>query len=116
MINELLYKINTNEIYFALFLFLIALGFILLLKKWYSRTRMWVFPSLTYWILGLFIIPLAVNNILSLIYESPANYDYELSKKNIWIPALGIFDALFPFVVYLFLGIRYFRSKKKPKS
>ena len=115
MINELLHKIYTNEIYFALFLFIITLGFILLLQKWYSKTRMWVFPSLTYWILGLFVIPLAVNNILSLIYESPVSRDYELSKFNIWIFALGIFDIFFPFVVYLFLGIKYFYSSRVSK-
>lgn len=112
MIDQLLHKINTNEIYFALFLFIIALGFILLLKKWHSKTRMWVFPSLIYWILGLFIIPLAVSNILSLIYESP---DIGDPLNNIWTPILGIFDGVFPFVVYISLGIIYFRVKKNSK-
>jgi len=115
-VNKILYEINNNEIYFALFLTIIALGFLLLLNRWYNKTRMWVFPSIIYWILGLLIVPITVSSILSLLYESPMDYDYELSKKNIWIPVLGIFDTIFPFVVYLFLGIRYFRPKKKPKS
>ena len=112
--NNILYEINNNESYFALFLTIIALGFLILLNRWYNKTRMWVFPSLIYWILGLLIVPITVSSILSLLYESPT-MDYELSKKNIWIPLLGIFDGFFPFIVYLFLGLKYFRPKKKPK-
>ena len=46
-------------------------GFFFGLKLWYDKVRLWVFPSLIYWLLGWYIIGILSFNIFELFMAGP---------------------------------------------
>ena len=88
-----MYELTSNEVYFASFMGVIMLTFFFGLKYWYNITKLWILPSLIYWVLGFIVVFVTIDAFLSLFSDSPLTA----------VVALG---------VYITLGLMYFKPKK----
>jgi|TARA_B110001450_G_scaffold19508_1_gene17860 hypothetical protein len=91
--DRFMYELTSNEVYFASFMGVIMLTFFFGLKYWYNRTKLWILPSLIYWVLGLVVVCVTIDSILSLFLDSPITAVVDLG-------------------VYITLGLMYFKPKK----
>ena len=88
-----MYELTSNEVYFASFMGVIMLSFFFGLKLRYNKTKLWILPSLIYWVLGLVVVCVTIDSILSLFLDSPITAVVDLG-------------------VYITLGLMYFKPKK----
>ncbi len=86
----------------------LLIGFILLVKLWLKKKNNFI-PVITYWILGFFFVFMMSHQIAEWLLMQFYYIENHLTRDK---DSIGSISAIIGLVIYIFVGVKYFKRKK----
>ena len=90
---------------------ILLVGFILLVKLWLKKKNN-LTPVITYWILGLFFVLMMSSHIAEWFLMQFYYIENHLTRDK---DSIGSLSTIIGLVIYIFIGVKYFKRKKLTK-
>jgi uncharacterized membrane protein len=109
-------NMNSNSMIFDIiiiigFKLILIFGFIFLLKFWIKKKET-IIPIILYWVLGLFFVFMMSFQIAEWFLMQTYYIENHLTRDA---DSIGSISAIIGLIIYIFIGVKYFKRKKVKK-
>lgn len=98
-----------DVIIILIFKLLFVLGFIYGIKFWLKKSKS-IWPIIIYWVLGIFIVFVMITDLIRFLLTLTMYKEDSLTRD---LDSIGTISSLIGLIIYIVIGIKYFKKKKK---